>query len=171
MSKYNIHYVVEHYLVHAGGINRGEIGGLTCTKAFSEHDLEDAIAFVNKYKCKNVYDKSSKSLSNREIPDDDQMYHLTDPKIWHMNLRADLRRMKQREEMFGKKPKWTDWTHIEGDTYSIKAEFFNLKDRLMEYSNYECSSLHEAFKNTKFKDSKTRLLSDWTLYSKHQYLP
>lgn len=172
--KNRIYYQVEYRLVSAKGINRGEIGGYTCTRKFSEYELDDAIIFVNKYKCyrcDNIYDKKSKSLSNRDVPDDDQLYHIQSPKIWHMNLRADLRHMKQREEMFGKKPKWKDWTHIDGDVYNITFEMFNLKTRLMEYANYECATLEEAFKNTKLKDTKTRLVSDWTLYSKHLYKP
>jgi hypothetical protein len=171
--KSKIFYNAEYRLVSAGGIHRGEIGGMTCVKSFAENELDDAINFLNKYKCykcENIYDKSSKPLSKNEIPDDGQLYHYLIPKIWHMNLRADLRLMKFHEERLGKKSKWSDWTHLDGDTYVVKTELFNLKKRLMEHSNFECSSLQEAFENTKFKDTKTRLLSDWTLYSKHQYI-
>lgn len=173
--KNNIHYLVEYKLVPGGGINRGEIGSMTCTRAFSEHELDEAIRFVNKYdcyKCENIY-ATEKQLPKPRFSewDETKSYHLTTPKIWHMNLRCDWRRFQWREKTFGRKPKWSDWTHIEGDAYCVKVEFFNLKSRLMEYSNLECPSLEEAFKNIKFKDTKTRLLSDWTLYSKHQVIP
>ena len=36
----------------------------------------------------------------------------------------------------------------------------------MDYMNLEYKTLKEVFDNLKFKDSKTRLLSDWTFYSK-----
>lgn len=41
--KHRIHYQVEYRLVGARGINRGEIGGFTCGRKFSDdefyHDL------------------------------------------------------------------------------------------------------------------------------------
>lgn len=176
-----IHYIAEYKLVSGGGINRAEIGSMTCTRSFSEDELGEAIRFVNKFECYNrrnedncinIYNKEKQPPKPRFFEwDETKSYHLASPKIWHMNLRGDWGSFQQREKMFGRKPKFSEWTHIEGDTYHIKAEFFNLKKREMEYSNYECKTLEEAFKNLKFKDNKTRLLSDWTLYSKHQVLP
>jgi hypothetical protein len=177
-----IHYIVEYKLVGGGGINRGEMGSMTCTRAFSEHELDEAIRFVNKFECYNsanrgngcvnIYEKEKQEPKPRFFQwDEEKEYHLTSPKIWHMNLRGDWRAFQQREERTGRKPKSSEWTHIEGDTYCVKAVFFNLKNRDVEYSNYDCATLEEVFKNLKFKDTKTRLLSDWTLYSKHLVKP
>lgn len=171
--KYPIHYQVEYKLVSGGGILRGEIGAMTCIRSFSEYELDEAIRFVNQfecYDCENIYNKTGKVDKKRDVKEG-KAYHLQSPKIWHMNLRCDWRSFQQREKMFGKKPKWSDWTHIEGDSYAVKVEFFNLKEREMEYSNSEYQTLEETFKCIKFKDTKTRLLSDWTIYSKHQYIP
>lgn len=175
--KYLTHYLIEYKLVSGGGINRGELGSMTYTRIFGENELDEAIRFINKfecYDCKNIYNPKEPDQSNNRSKNnikDDKTYHLSDPKIWHMNLRGDWRRFQEREKMFGRKPKFSEWTHIEGDSYVIKTEFFNLKTREMEYSRLECKTLEESFKNLKFKDSKTRLLSDWTLYSKHLVIP
>lgn len=177
-----IHYKVEYRLVSGGGINRGEIGSMTYTRAFSEYELDEAIRYVNKFECynsrnggdscENIYAQEKQPPKPRFFEwDETKSYHLTSPIIWHMNLRGDWRSFQQREKRTGRKPKLNEWTHIEGDTYCVKAEFFNLKTREIEYSNAEYKTLEEAFKGLKFKDSKTRLLSDWTLYSKHQVKP
>lgn len=171
--KYPIHYQVEYKLVSGGGILRGEIGAMTCIRSFSEYELDEAIRFVNQYQCyecENIYDKLAKSYNKCDLNEFED-YHLQSPKIWRMNLRCDWRSFQQREKMFGNKPKWSEWTHIEGDSYVVKAEFFSVKERIMEYSNGAYQTLEAAFKSIKFKDTKTRLLSDWTIYSKHQYIP
>lgn len=169
--KYRIHYIAEYKLIGGGGINRGELGSMTCTRAYDEYELNEAIRFLNQYECydcKNIYNPSGVVHQGRkDDAKDGETYHLADPKIWHMNLRGDWRAFQEREKRTGRKPKFSDWKHIEGDTYCVKAEFFNLKTREIEYLNGEYQALEAAFKSLKFKDSKTRLLSDWTLYSKH----
>lgn len=170
--KHSIHYQVEYKLVSGGGILRGEIGAMTCIRIFDEYQPDEAIRFVNQYqcyKCKNIYNFPCEIRSKDEVKEGN-VYHLQSPKIWHMSLRGDWRSFQQQEKRTGKKPKWSEWKHHEGDSYVVKAEFFNVKEREMQYSSGEYQTLEEAFKHIKFKDSKTRLLSDWTLYSKHQYI-
>lgn len=170
--KYPIHYQVEYKLAPGGGILRGEIGAMTYTRNFSGDELNEAIQFVNQFECyngENIYNRSGKKLNKSDVKEGES-YHIQSPKIWHMNFRCDWRSFQQREKMFNKKPKWSDWAHIEGDSYVVKAEFFNLKERRMEYSCSDYQTLEAAFKSIKFKDTKTRLLSDWTIYSKHQFI-
>lgn len=151
--KNQTYFEVEYRLISGFGVNRGEIGGLTCIKDFQF--IEQALEFINKYE---LYKRGDKVL-------DTKVYHLVKPKIWHMFLRGTLRKFERFKQM-GEELKYSDWAHNEGDIYVVKVEFFNLKTRLMDYMNLEYKTLKEVFDNLKFKDSKTRLLSDWTFYSK-----
>lgn len=152
---FKIHYIAEYRLVHGKGLNRGEVGGFTSLRSFDS--LEEATRYIGKYKIRA-------DIPRRDIRDD-ETYHLSPPKIWEMTPRGS-KGMAKLMAQSGLKMCHSEWRHTDGDIYEIKVDFFNLKSRLMECSSITFKTLEEAFDNLRFKDTKTRLLSDWRLYSK-----
>ena len=149
-----IHYVVEYFLIKGWSINRGELGGLDTIRKYSESDLEAAILFINKYK-----------IVNKSDAEDNKIYFLYKPRIYKMSLRLDMRDAKVFHVS-----NMDNWVEVTGDVCEVKVEYFNLKTKLMDYSAFSCKTIKEAWSYcSKLKDSKTRILSDWKLYSKSVY--
>lgn len=171
--KFNSHFKLEYRLVSGFGINRGEIGGYVCSKSYAPDEIDEMLYFVNKYpayKCINPYSPSNTTVYKSDI-EDGRYYHIQTPKIWELHRRHDLEFEKMFQKRKGRKSKFTDWTHIDGQDYVIDSEYFDVKERKMRYSSGTYSDLKQVFGAIPRRDYKNRLVCDWTIYGRKLYLP